>query len=212
MRHVLAQAHIAHHHHVPHFTLDGARGFLHDAVVSPGAGGDFIFFLRQAHKMIDSTPSARVSRTSFTASSTERLKTPGIERTSLRIPVPGQMNSGYTKDSGVSRVSRTRVRSVSVRRKRRMRVAGKAMTGILAAGGLTATGSIADIVQQFRGRAGTPGSPRTRFATVSIIAPGAAAAFLPEELCRGDPKSPNALESGISAGRPASPQACETAR
>src|SRR5208282_5192890 len=85
------------------------------------------FFSGSPNKMTDSTPRARVSRTSFTASSTERLKTPGIERTSFRIPVPGQMNSGYTKDSGVSRVSRTRLRRFSVRRKRRRRLAGNAI-------------------------------------------------------------------------------------
>ena len=45
-------------------------------------------------------PSAFTSAHSFTASSMERLNTPGMERTSLRTPSPGQTNSGYTKPSG----------------------------------------------------------------------------------------------------------------
>ncbi len=39
-------------------------------------------------------PSAAHASASFTASSTERLKTPGIELTSLRTPSPGQRKSG----------------------------------------------------------------------------------------------------------------------
>ncbi len=36
--------------HLRDFTLDGARRALHDAVVFPGAGGDFVFLLRQAEQ------------------------------------------------------------------------------------------------------------------------------------------------------------------
>ena len=50
MRHVLAQADIAHQQQAGHFTLDGARRLLHDAVVSPRAGGDFVLRLRQAEQ------------------------------------------------------------------------------------------------------------------------------------------------------------------
>ena len=52
------------------------------------------FFSGSPKRMTAGTPSAWVSRASCTAWSTERLKTPGMERTSLRTPDPGQMNMG----------------------------------------------------------------------------------------------------------------------
>ena len=52
------------------------------------------FFSGSPNKIIAGTPSECACRASFTASSTERLKTPGIERTSLRTPSPGQTNMG----------------------------------------------------------------------------------------------------------------------
>jgi len=48
---------------------------------------------------------------SFTASSIERLNTPGIEPISLRTPSPGQRNSGYTALRECKCVSRTRTAS-----------------------------------------------------------------------------------------------------
>ena len=56
-----------------------------------------------------------------TASSTDRLKTPGIDGTSRRTPSPSQTNSGSTNMSGDSRVSRTSARIASERRSRRSR-------------------------------------------------------------------------------------------
>ena len=50
VRHVLAQANIAHQQQAGHFALDGARRLLHDAVIGPGAGGDFVLRLRQAEE------------------------------------------------------------------------------------------------------------------------------------------------------------------
>ena len=50
VRHVLAQADVAHQQQAGHFALDGARRLLHDAVVGPGAGGDFVLRLRQAEE------------------------------------------------------------------------------------------------------------------------------------------------------------------
>ena len=52
------------------------------------------FFSGSPNRITDNTPSEWASRTSFTASSTDRLNTPGMERTSFRTPVPGQTNSG----------------------------------------------------------------------------------------------------------------------
>ena len=67
------------------------------------------------------TPSALAAATSFTASSTDRLNTPGIDGTSRRTPSPSQTNSGSMNMSGESRVSRTRARIAGVRRSRRNR-------------------------------------------------------------------------------------------
>ena len=65
---------------------------------------------------------------SFTASSMERLNTPGMEPMGLRIPSPGHTNSGYTNPSGLRRVSRTNERMASLRRRRRGRSIGNAIT------------------------------------------------------------------------------------
>src|SRR5262245_44912612 len=50
VRHVLAEADVAHDDEVADLTLDGADSLLHDAVVGPGAGRDFVFFLRESEK------------------------------------------------------------------------------------------------------------------------------------------------------------------
>jgi len=73
------------------------------------------------NRMTLRTPSALAAAVSFTASSTERLKTPGIDATSRRTPRPSQTNSGSTSASADRRVSRTRLRIASVRRRRRGR-------------------------------------------------------------------------------------------
>ena len=59
VRHVLAQANIAHDQQIRDFALDGARGLLHDPIFRPGAGGDFIFLFRQS-KQNDRRHSQRV--------------------------------------------------------------------------------------------------------------------------------------------------------
>jgi hypothetical protein len=68
------------------------------------------------------TPSPFAAATSLTASSTERLKTPGIDGTSRRTPSPSQTNSGSMNMSADSRVSRTSARIAGVRRRRRIRL------------------------------------------------------------------------------------------
>ena len=50
MRHVLAKADVANKNEVRNFALDGAGRLLHDAVVGPGSGGYFVFFLGQAEQ------------------------------------------------------------------------------------------------------------------------------------------------------------------
>src|SRR5713226_3108822 len=50
MRHVFTKADIANQNEVRNFALDGARRLLHDAVVGPGSGGYFVFFLGQAEQ------------------------------------------------------------------------------------------------------------------------------------------------------------------
>jgi len=52
---------------------------------------------------------------------TDRLNCPGIDEIGFSTPEPGTQNSGYTKSSTDSRVSRTIRRRLSVRRIRRGR-------------------------------------------------------------------------------------------
>ena len=48
VRHVLAEADVSQDDEVGHGSLDGAGGSLHDAVIDPGSGGDFVPGLWQA--------------------------------------------------------------------------------------------------------------------------------------------------------------------
>ena len=50
VRHVLAEADISHDEQVWHGSLDGAGGALHNAVLVPGSGGNFILHRRQAEE------------------------------------------------------------------------------------------------------------------------------------------------------------------
>src|SRR5258707_8741273 len=50
MRHVFTKADIANQNEVRNFALDGAGRLLHGAVVGPGSGGYFVFFLGQAEQ------------------------------------------------------------------------------------------------------------------------------------------------------------------
>ena len=67
------------------------------------------------------TPSAALRSASRSASSSDRLNTPGIDPIGRRTPSPGTRNSGEISCPGSSRVSRTRLRIASVRRIRRIR-------------------------------------------------------------------------------------------
>ena len=71
------------------------------------------------------TPAAVSSWASRTISSTDRWAMPGSPATGRTTPSPGQAKSGITTSSSEREVSRTSARSVSVRRSRRRRVAGK---------------------------------------------------------------------------------------
>src|ERR1700720_4291736 len=50
VRHVFAQAHIAHDDELGDFALDGPGGLLHDSVFRPGSGGDLVFALGQTEE------------------------------------------------------------------------------------------------------------------------------------------------------------------
>jgi hypothetical protein len=50
VRHVFAQANVAHEDQAGNFAFDGAGGLLHDAVISPGSGGDLVLFVGQAEQ------------------------------------------------------------------------------------------------------------------------------------------------------------------
>ena len=73
------------------------------------------------------TPIACSSEHSDTSSSTERWYWPGIEGIGSRRPDPCRTNSGAIMSAGDRRVSLTIDRSASVRRNRRILVAGKPM-------------------------------------------------------------------------------------
>src|SRR6266850_8469266 len=76
-------------------------------------------------RMRERTPAFQAMRASSTRLSTESCATPGIDAIGLRTPLPETANKGSMKSPGESRVSRTRPRSVSVRRSRRGRWTGK---------------------------------------------------------------------------------------
>jgi hypothetical protein len=65
--------------------LEGAQPLLDNAVLIPGSGALLVLGLGQAEKE---------QAADATASSTERLKTPGMELTSRRTPSPGQRKRG----------------------------------------------------------------------------------------------------------------------
>src|ERR1700722_6034693 len=50
MRHVFAQADVAHQHQARDFAFHGARSLLHNTVVGPGSGGGLIFLVRKAEE------------------------------------------------------------------------------------------------------------------------------------------------------------------
>src|SRR5260370_39008191 len=50
MRHVFTKADSANKNEVRNFALEGAGRLLHHAVVGPGSGGYFVFFLGQAEE------------------------------------------------------------------------------------------------------------------------------------------------------------------
>ena len=66
-------------------------------------------------------PSSSSSAASAASASTESWAIPGMDSIGSRTPSPGRTKSGYTKSRGSSVVSRTRSRSVDVRRQRRGR-------------------------------------------------------------------------------------------
>src|SRR3989442_1608250 len=79
------------------------------------------------NRIRERTPALYAVRASSTRLSTESCATPGMEAMGLRTPRPDTANSGSMKSLGDSSVSRTSWRSVSVRRRRRGRSAGKAL-------------------------------------------------------------------------------------
>ena len=70
-------------------------------------------------------PSAAASSAALTARSTDSRSTPGMAATGVRARVPSMRKIGQIRSSVVSEVWRTSRRDQSVRRLRRIRVAGK---------------------------------------------------------------------------------------
>ena len=94
VRHVFAQANIAHDDQVRNFALDGAGGLLHDSVVRPGAGGNFIFALGQA-KQYDCGNSQRAGLPRLLHRLIHRkVEDPRHGADFLAHPSPGQTNKG----------------------------------------------------------------------------------------------------------------------
>ena len=123
---VLAEADVGEQRQAGHLGPQRAQRALHDAVVVPGARALLVLLLGDAEQQHrPHAERAASSAPSRTSSSTERCAIPSSPSTGRTTPSPGQANSGITTSSSESGVSRTSARSVSVRRRRRRRVAGK---------------------------------------------------------------------------------------
>ncbi len=82
--------------------LQRPQGRLRDAVVGIRTADPFSSFSAGNPKSNNPpNPSFAAACASFTASSTERLKTPGIDATGLRTPSPGQTNTGWISIDGI---------------------------------------------------------------------------------------------------------------
>ncbi len=79
--------------------------------------------------MTERTPASQPAWASATSSSTESWNTPGMLFTGFLTFSPGTTKSGHIRSSGERTVSRTRVRSASVRRRRRGLSRGNGMRG-----------------------------------------------------------------------------------
>ena len=71
------------------------------------------------NRITDRTPRSASAFASLHASSADVRSTPGIDETPWRTPCPGTTKSGAMKSEGASDVSRTIVRRLSLRRRRR---------------------------------------------------------------------------------------------
>ena len=89
---VLAQADVGDEHELlcRAGLFQRAKSLLHDAIVGPGAGGLLVFRFRQAEEKQAADAELAASSASRTASSTERLKTPGMEPTGGECPLRGR--------------------------------------------------------------------------------------------------------------------------
>ncbi len=74
--------------------LDCLQRLLHDSVSAHAPVACSSFSAGKPKSSNPPTPSATQVSASFTASSIDRLNTPGIELMGLRTPSPGQINSG----------------------------------------------------------------------------------------------------------------------
>src|SRR6188472_4598731 len=106
------------------------------------------------------TPAVAISVASATSSEIEKRSIPGIESISSRTSSPATTKRGWIKSAGLRFVSRTRPRKASVRRKRRMRVAGNGTGG------------------EFKGGARAPLSGRAAYAALECPERGALAPLL----------------------------------
>ena len=132
VRGVLAEADVGDHGQVGVGLLQRPHRHLHDALVVVGAAAGLVLGRRDAEEeqRADAERSA-ISVASATSSEIEKRSMPGIDSTSSRTPSPATTKAGWIRCAGDSAVSRTRPRRASVRRRRRMRVAGKASRSIL---------------------------------------------------------------------------------
>ena len=105
--------------------LDRARGELDDALVVPRARALGVLVGGDAEQQDGRDAERRGLAGLLHGAQIDRRSTPGMAPIGLRPSGPASTNSGRTKSPASSRVSRTRSRSTAVRRRRRMRVAGK---------------------------------------------------------------------------------------
>ena len=124
---VLAQAQVGDHQQVRVGGLDRARGELDDPLVVPGAAALLVLGRGQAEQQHRGDPERGGLAGLLDRAVDAQVVDPGSDAIGVRRSPPATTNIGYTRCDADSSVSRVSPRSDAVWRRRRRRVAGKAM-------------------------------------------------------------------------------------
>ena len=119
--HVFAKTDIGNDEQLGAFGLDRADRLLHDAILSIRAGSGFILFGGNAEEEDGLQAGGRARAASAAISFGASWSTPGMLLMARRALIFSFTKSGRMKSCGLRLVSRTRLRSGAVRRRRRGR-------------------------------------------------------------------------------------------